>query len=120
MQPRRWEELAWPELAAMRSLGDGEVGLIPVGATEQHGPHLPTGTDTIVATALCDAVSASTGAPALSANGVTGRPSEATPELGKRLLDLTVAAISAAVERGRTEKPPLGQAPMPALPLPPI
>ena len=57
-------------------------------------------------------------APALSTNGVTGRPSEATPELGRRLLDLTVAAISAAVERGRTEKPPLGQAPIPALPQP--
>jgi len=59
-------------------------------------------------------------APALSTNGVTGRPSEATEELGRRLLDLTVAAISARVERGRTEKPPLGQAPMPALPQPPI
>jgi len=245
----------------MRSLGDGEVGLVPVGATEQHGPHLPTGTDTIVAQALCDAVSANTGAPvlpaipvacsyghgtelpgtlslspellaavcrqyvewaatsgltrilfvnshfgnaaslgiatdhlrlfrpdlrvgyvnwwsadpevaretvvegddvhahraetslmlaiapdlvhldrlatsddpdrtsglvfrytapALSTNGVTGRPSEATPELGRRLLDLTVSAISGCVERGRTEKPPLGPAPMPALPLPPI
>jgi len=65
MQPRRWSELAWPELAELRSRGDGEVGLIPVGATEQHGPHLPTGTDTIIASALCDAVSASTGAPVL-------------------------------------------------------
>jgi creatinine amidohydrolase len=32
------------------------VGLVPVGATEQHGPHLPTDTDTRVASALCDAV----------------------------------------------------------------
>jgi creatinine amidohydrolase len=31
------------------------VALIPVGATEQHGPHLPVGTDTIIATALADA-----------------------------------------------------------------
>jgi creatinine amidohydrolase len=261
MQSRRWSELAWPELAELRLRGDGEVGLIPVGATEQHGPHLPTGTDTIIASALCDAVSANTGAPvlpaipvacsyghgtelpgtlslspellaavsrqyvewaatsgltrilfvnshfgnaaslgiatdhlrlfrpdlqvgvvdwwsvdsdvaretvvegddvhahraetslmlaiapelvhldrlesaddpdrtadlvfrytapALSSNGVTGRPSEATVELGQRLLALTVAAISARVERGRVEKPPLGQAPMPALPLSPI
>src|SRR5258706_4491684 len=65
MQSRRWSELAWPELAELRSRGDGEVGLIPVGATEQHGPHLPTGTDTIIASALCDAVSANTGAPVL-------------------------------------------------------
>jgi creatinine amidohydrolase len=35
---------------------DAYVGLVPVGATEQHGPHLPTDTDTRIATALCDAV----------------------------------------------------------------
>lgn len=34
------------------------VGLVPVGATEQHGPHLPTDTDTRIAKALCDAASA--------------------------------------------------------------
>ena len=70
MQPRRWSELAWPELAELRSRGDGEVGLIPVGATEQHGPHLPTGTDTIIASALCDAASERTGVPVLPAIAV--------------------------------------------------
>jgi creatinine amidohydrolase len=258
---RRWSEQAWPELAELRTRGDGEVGLIPVGATEQHGPHLPTGTDTIVASALCDAVSERTSAPvlppipvacsyghgtelpgtlsfspellaavcrqyvewaacsgltrllfvnshfgnaaslsiatdhlrlfrpdlrvgfvnwwscdeevaretvvegddvhahraetslmlaiapelvhldrldaaddpdrtadlvfrytapALSTNGVTGRPSEATVELGELLLTRAVDAIAAMVERGRVEKPPLGPAPLPSLPLPPI
>jgi creatinine amidohydrolase len=256
MAARRWSELAWPEIAGQRDLGDGEVGLIPVGATEQHGPHLPVGTDTIIATALCEAVSDRTGAPvlpaipvacsyghgtvlpgtlsltpellaavcrqyaewaatsgltrllfvnshfgnsaslgiatdhlrlyrpdlqvgvvdwwsvdaevaretvlegddvhahraetslmlaiapelvhldrlsssddpdrttdlvfrytapALSTNGVTGRPSEATVVLGQHLLDLTIAAIADRVERGRVEKPPLGAAPVPAL-----
>jgi creatinine amidohydrolase len=256
MSVRTWVEQAWPELADLAELGNGEVGLVPVGATEQHGPHLPTGTDTIVAGALCDAVSTRTGAPvlpaipvacsyghgtqlpgtlsltpellaavvrqyaewaatsgltrllfvnshfgntaslgiatdhlrlfrpdlqvgsvdwwtadpvvaeeavvdgddvhahraetslmlvvapelvhldrlgaaddedrtadlvfrytapALSTNGVTGRPSEATEELGRLLLDRTVAAIAAMVERGRTEKPPLGPAPVPPL-----
>ena len=45
-----------PDVAGNRDLLDGrprEVGLLPVGATEQHGPHLPTGTDTIVATGFC-------------------------------------------------------------------
>jgi creatinine amidohydrolase len=32
------------------------VGLVPVGATEQHGPHLPTDTDTRIAAALSNAV----------------------------------------------------------------
>jgi creatinine amidohydrolase len=47
--------------------GADEVGLVPVGAVEQHGPHLPTGTDTIIATALCDQVSDRCGAPVLPA-----------------------------------------------------
>jgi creatinine amidohydrolase len=54
-------------------------------------------------------------APALSTNGVTGRPSEATPELGATLLGLIADAIAARVERGRTEEPPLGPAPVPDL-----
>jgi len=62
---RRWSDLAWPELTALDR--DTDVGLVPVGATEQHGPHLPTGTDTIIAQALCDAASVATGAPVLPA-----------------------------------------------------
>lgn len=257
----RWiERQAWPDLADLAGRGEGEVALVPVGATEQHGPHLPTGTDTIIATALCDLVSERTGAPvlpaisiacsyghgtvlpgtislspellaaicrqyaewaatwgltkvlfvnshfgnsaalgvatdhlrlfrpdlqvgsvdwwsatpelareavldgddvhshraetslmlavapdlvhldrlataddpdrtsglvfrytapALSSNGVTGRPSEATEALGRHLLDLAVTEIAARVERGRLEKPPLGRAPMPSLTPPP-
>jgi creatinine amidohydrolase len=254
MALRRWTDHAWPELADLSARGNGEVGLVPVGATEQHGPHLPTGTDTMIATALCDATSEATGAPvlppipvacsyghgtqlpgtlslspellaavvrhyaewaatsgltrllfvnshfgncasigiatdhlrlfrpdlqvgcvdwwtadpmvaeeavregsdvhahraetsimlvvapelvhldrlvaaddpdrteglvfrytapALSTNGVTGRPSEASEELGRMLFDRTVTAIAEMVERGRTEKPPLGPAPVP-------
>jgi len=254
--PRRWDEEAWPDLADLGARGEGEVGLVPVGATEQHGPHLPTGTDTIIATALCERASARTGAPvlpaiavacsyghgtvipgtlsltpgllaaiviqyaewaavsgltrlifvnahfgnaaalgtatdhlrlfrpdlrvaavdwwsldpevnrettidgddvhahraetsvmlalaphlvdlaraataddadrtaglvfrytapALSTNGVTGRPSEATAGLGSRLVDLTVVALADLVQRGRVEKPPLGAAPFPTL-----
>jgi creatinine amidohydrolase len=60
---RRWEDLAWPEVDGFGH----EVGLIPVGATEQHGPHLPTGTDTIIAAALCSQASELTGAPVLPA-----------------------------------------------------
>jgi creatinine amidohydrolase len=257
---RRWEDEAWPDLSDLAAKGTGEVGLVPVGATEQHGPHLPTGTDTIVAVALAERASARTGAPvlpaipvacsyghgtqlpgtlsltpellalvarqyaewaatsgltrllfvnahfgnaaalgiatdhlrlfrpdlqvgvlnwwtldaevareavldgddvhahraetsvmlavapelvhldrvstaddadrtdglvfrytvpALSTNGVTGRPSEASVELGEHLVERTVAAIAGCIERGRVEKPPLGVAPFPTLSLPP-
>ena len=70
MTGRRWEHEAWPQLGDLAGRGEGEVGLVPVGATEQHGPHLPTGTDTIIATSLCEQASARTGAPVLPAIAV--------------------------------------------------
>ncbi|MBJ7338886.1 creatininase family protein [Mycolicibacterium sp.] len=51
----RWADLTSTQLAARVAADPDCVGLIPVGATEQHGPHLPVGTDTIIATALADA-----------------------------------------------------------------
>ena len=60
------EELSWPSL--QRLLDDGKrLLLLPVGATEQHGPHLPVNTDTLIATAACNATSALTGVPVLPA-----------------------------------------------------
>jgi creatinine amidohydrolase/Fe(II)-dependent formamide hydrolase-like protein/AcrR family transcriptional regulator len=50
-----WEELTSAQLADRMTADPDCVALIPVGATEQHGPHLPVGTDTIIATALADA-----------------------------------------------------------------
>jgi creatinine amidohydrolase len=55
------EKLAWPEIA--QTLDD--VLLLPVGATEQHGPHLPVNTDSLIASAACHQASANTGAPVL-------------------------------------------------------
>ena len=46
-------ELAWPELAAALRAGRN-TAVVPLGATEQHGPHLPFATDTVVADALAD------------------------------------------------------------------
>lgn len=62
---RRWFDQSWPDLGDLAS--GNEVGLVPVGAVEQHGPHLPTGTDTIIATAMCEAASERCGAPVLPA-----------------------------------------------------
>ena len=258
MSVLRWQEAAWPELREALGARPTEVGLLPLGAIEQHGPHLPTGTDTLIATAVCEraaalvdgvvlpavpvgvsyghgtdlpgtlslspalladvlkahvAWAAASGlrrvlvvnahlgntatigtatdwlrlyapevrvgsvdwwaaddtllgevtadggdihanraetsmvlaiaphlvhrdrmadaddedrtadlvfrytAPSLSTNGVTGRPSEATAELGEELLDRAARAVAGRVERGRTEEPPLGVAARPPLAL---
>ncbi len=41
---------AWPDV------GDAMTLLVPVGSTEQHGPHLPLDTDTRIAIAVAEAV----------------------------------------------------------------
>ena len=68
MRPHRIETLAWPEVGEAARAEDG-ILILPIGATEQHGPHLPINTDTCIASAVCDYASACTGAwvaPAMS------------------------------------------------------
>ena len=43
----RWEELSVPEIEALDR--DGRCVVLPVGSVEQHGRHMPVGTDTILA-----------------------------------------------------------------------
>jgi creatinine amidohydrolase len=66
MTPVMLEHLPWPEIAALRDRNNGLL-LLPLGATEQHGPHLPVAMDTLLAEALCHAASAATGVPVLPA-----------------------------------------------------
>lgn len=52
--PRR----RWAEMTAFDFAGDtqGWVAVLPTAAIEQHGPHLPLGTDTIIAEGMVDTV----------------------------------------------------------------
>ena len=61
-----WSDITWTELPAVLSR-TGFAAMLPVGATEQHGPHLGCGVDTVIAQTLCAAVSQSTGVPMLPA-----------------------------------------------------
>lgn len=45
-------ELSWPETAVRVREGEA-VLVLPLGSTEQHGPHLPLSTDTDIAVELC-------------------------------------------------------------------
>jgi creatinine amidohydrolase len=60
------ERLTWPEVQALLDAGT-DMAILPVGATEQHGPHLPINTDTVIADATCAYASALTGIPLLPA-----------------------------------------------------
>lgn len=47
----RLDRLRWPEVAERAGRS---VLAVPVGSTEQHGPHLPLSTDTEIAQAMCE------------------------------------------------------------------
>ncbi|WP_224769098.1 mycofactocin biosynthesis peptidyl-dipeptidase MftE [Nocardioides ochotonae] len=49
--------------ATSRETIGARVVLVPVGSTEQHGPHLPLETDTLIATAVAEAVARRLGGP---------------------------------------------------------
>lgn len=59
--PVRWELMTSAEIGALAKSGM-DLAILPVGATEQHGPHLATGTDTASPEAIAWRVSALTGA----------------------------------------------------------
>ncbi|WP_405546709.1 creatininase family protein [Streptomyces phaeochromogenes] len=59
--PVQWEELTWQQAETTATAQNAVI--IPVGATEQHGPHLPLAVDTLICRAVALGVSALTGVP---------------------------------------------------------
>jgi creatinine amidohydrolase len=59
-----WSERTWAELPADLASAC-HAAILPVGATEQHGPHMGCGMDTVLADRLSAAAAARTGVPAL-------------------------------------------------------
>jgi creatinine amidohydrolase len=86
--------LAWPDLA-----GDARKLLaVPLGSTEQHGPHLPLSTDTEIAVVLCELLASEREdvvvAPALpygSSGEHAGFPG--TISIGREALELVVLEL---------------------------
>ena len=52
---RTLEWLTWPDVEALLAAGCTSA-LLPLGSTEQHGPHLPFATDTVIAEAVAERV----------------------------------------------------------------
>ncbi|MDB9741382.1 creatininase family protein [Akkermansiaceae bacterium] len=64
------QNLSWQEIASLQKQ-NGSMLLLPMGATEQHGPHLPIAMDTLLAESLCREVSSITQTPLLPALSYT-------------------------------------------------
>ncbi len=55
MPVHRFSDMTWEEV---RDAADGAVAILPIGAVEAHGPHLPLGTDVIIAEEMARACAA--------------------------------------------------------------
>jgi creatinine amidohydrolase len=97
-------DLSWPEVEARNRQGRATVLAVPLGATEQHGPHLPLSTDTDVALALCEALAAARDdivvAPAL-AYGSSGEHEgfAGTLSIGQEAVELVVVELVRSATR---------------------
>ena len=60
----QWSVMTWPEILEAIQGGCDAV-ILPLGATEQHGPHLGTGMDSVLAEKLCKEVGKKVGVPVL-------------------------------------------------------
>jgi creatinine amidohydrolase len=49
LPPRDWTEIHWPDVSGPTAAR--WIAVLPLAATEQHGPHLPVGTDVMIAQA---------------------------------------------------------------------
>jgi mycofactocin system creatininase family protein len=92
----RLADLAWPEVADRARAG--AILAVPLGATEQHGPHLPLSTDTDIAIALCAGLAAARAdvliAPAVSL-GSSGEHAgfAGTLSIGQRAVELLLLEL---------------------------
>jgi len=93
-------DLTWPD--AGRLAGPDVVLAVPLGSTEQHGPHLPLSTDTDIAVALCRRLAAGRPqvvvAPAV-AYGASGEHAgfPGTLSIGQAALELLLVELGRSV-----------------------
>jgi creatinine amidohydrolase len=52
--PRNWTDIHWPDIVGAEPAR--WIAVLPLAATEQHGPHLPLGTDVMIAQAYLERV----------------------------------------------------------------
>jgi len=111
----KWLERTWDEFPADLAAAQ-TAAILPVGATEQHGPHLGCGVDTVIADKLASAVAEKLNIPLLPALaygcsilGVEEIPRSQTGSYGIVSPESTAAELCAI--KGIVEKPTPEQAP---------
>lgn len=108
--PLSWQTATRPELAA--AAGYDPVAVLPLGAIEQHGPHLPVSTDLLIAAGILERALESTAAkvpvvilPQLSLGsseehvGLGGTLSLDAETLGRVLASLAAAVAAEGIQR---------------------
>jgi creatinine amidohydrolase len=99
-----WSTLSWTEAEAL-GRDERTIGLIPLGALEQHGPHLPLATDSLIIEPLAAAVADRIAGPVVVTPVVTGGLSEhhrgfpGTMTLDVPTFRATIVALLDAFER---------------------
>lgn len=95
------QEMTWQEVE--QRIKEFPVAIVPVGSTEQHGYHLPLGTDIYLAEALADMVSERTGAlvyPSINFSySWSWRDRVGTVALRQQILRETLKDVVRSVER---------------------
>jgi creatinine amidohydrolase/Fe(II)-dependent formamide hydrolase-like protein len=99
-----WAELDSPTIE--QTVKTSGVAILPIGSTEQHGPHLPTGTDHIIgwevarrAAEKLDALLTDKFLGRDTKTGVCGDATLATREKGEKIMDLMVDATVETIRR---------------------
>lgn len=92
--PAVFEEMTWRAIRELVATGV-DLAVLPVGATEQHGPHLPVSTDTDIATAICREASRHTGVPVLPTLSISSSGAHTTKWPGTLFLSgpLLIAVV---------------------------
>lgn len=95
------DRTSWPEIG--EAIGRGLIAILPVGALEQHGPHLPLTTDTVLATGVARRIAEVTGALLLPAiaygDAWTAEGWAGTLSLSPETLRATVTDIGCGLQR---------------------
>lgn len=91
--------VSWPEIDA----ASGVIAVLPVGALEQHGPHLPLDTDTVLATGVARRIATEVGGWLLPAIGYgeawSAEDWPGTISLSAETLQRTIENIARGVKR---------------------